>query len=183
MNEFCKKYDGKCQVISLGAGFDTRYYRLSTKPLKYFEIDFAEVLNEKENLLIRNGIVDIPIFVRINLDYDSFEVDVDRDYPTLVLAECILPYLRVESGDSLLRLFSTWSNCQLVAFDMINPYDSFGKQMVENLSQTYGTNMESLIRYHSLTEISNRFQELGWRSWQCKSMLDIWINEFPNKPK
>ena len=41
---------GKCQVISLGAGFDTLYWNLTdgaVKPVSFVEVDFAAVTSRK----------------------------------------------------------------------------------------------------------------------------------------
>ncbi|KAG8218756.1 S-adenosyl-L-methionine-dependent methyltransferase, partial [Butyriboletus roseoflavus] len=50
--EFCEQQDTVCQIVSLGAGSDTRFWRISTGPrshfLKsYFELDFPDVTTKK----------------------------------------------------------------------------------------------------------------------------------------
>ncbi|KZT72270.1 leucine carboxyl methyltransferase [Daedalea quercina L-15889] len=49
---FTEQEGTQCQVVSLGAGSDTRFWRISTGPRKdllraYFEIDFAEITTKK----------------------------------------------------------------------------------------------------------------------------------------
>jgi methyltransferase (TIGR00027 family) len=56
-----RKYDAYAQefiqehpeglVVSLGCGFDTRYWRVSEKPWKYVEIDLPEVIEVKKKVL------------------------------------------------------------------------------------------------------------------------------------
>ncbi|KAF8558868.1 leucine carboxyl methyltransferase [Imleria badia] len=50
--EFCEQQETVCQIVSLGAGSDTRFWRMSTGPrshvLKsYFELDFPDVTTKK----------------------------------------------------------------------------------------------------------------------------------------
>ncbi len=55
-----RKYDSYCSrflkeyadglVVSLGCGFDTRYWRVSTEPWKYIEIDLPSVIEAKKKV-------------------------------------------------------------------------------------------------------------------------------------
>ena len=91
------------------------------------------------------------------------------------------PYLQIESGDSLLKYFSKFSNCQFVSFEMIEPFDSFGKQMVSNLNYVYETKLNTLMKYHSPVEIENRFLEFGWKTCKCQTMFEVWDNNILDK--
>lgn len=60
---------------------------------------------------------------------------VDERAPALLLAECVLVYLRPEAGDALLRhLASTFPRCALLQYEQCNLADKFGEVMVRNLS-------------------------------------------------
>ncbi|CAJ0915398.1 unnamed protein product [Ranitomeya imitator] len=50
LNAFLKKTEYKCQIISLGAGLDTTFWRLKDEnilPTKYFEVDFPSIVARK----------------------------------------------------------------------------------------------------------------------------------------
>ncbi|XP_073415382.1 leucine carboxyl methyltransferase 1 [Dendrobates tinctorius] len=50
LNAFLKKMECRCQIISLGAGLDTTFWRLKDEnilPTKYFEIDFPSIVARK----------------------------------------------------------------------------------------------------------------------------------------
>lgn len=55
VNKFLEKYeDIKCQIVNLGAGYDTLYFDLLDKnklPFKYVEIDFSRVVTSKIRIL------------------------------------------------------------------------------------------------------------------------------------
>ncbi|CAG8817604.1 22415_t:CDS:2, partial [Gigaspora rosea] len=55
--KFLEIEDGRKQIISLGAGFDTRYFNLKSslrKFYKYFEIDFPEITAKKVAIIRKN---------------------------------------------------------------------------------------------------------------------------------
>jgi O-methyltransferase involved in polyketide biosynthesis len=109
--EFLAKHgQSKCQVINLGAGYDTRFFRLlenihrqkdSSFAVLWYEIDYAYVLREKKRILEKNNIsTRLPIFLPLDLNaLDSLNdasCCFDKTIPTLVLAECIFTYLLPE---------------------------------------------------------------------------------------
>lgn len=56
------------------------------------------------------------------------------DRPTLILAECVLPYLTPEVSSNILRWFCTnFSNIGVVTYEMYGLTDPFGMTMVDNL--------------------------------------------------
>lgn len=63
--------------------------------------------------------------------------NVKGDIPTLVLTECLLIYLRPEHAQGVLKwIGSYFSGSPFVGvanYEMINPHDTFGRKMVDNL--------------------------------------------------
>lgn len=54
VEKFVKKTEKNCQVISLGAGFDTLYWQLhsiSLTPRLYLEVDFNSVVSRKAHII------------------------------------------------------------------------------------------------------------------------------------
>ena len=50
LSEFIKKHPN-VNVVNIGCGLDTRYYRVDSEDLKWYNIDLEEVINERNNLL------------------------------------------------------------------------------------------------------------------------------------
>lgn len=145
---------GNAQVVVLGAGLDSMFWRLRANglaPAKYFEIDSEVVVVEKRRLIRFNpallaGADDDACPYRL-VAADLRDVDgvdaalaaagVDARRPTLVLAECVLAYLAPENGDALVawakRTFSA-GGALFAAYDVIAPPtgDRFGARMLAN---------------------------------------------------
>ena len=177
VDKFVTKHSGDVQIISLGAGFDTRYYRLELFDISYYEVDFPCLMEEKKRTLLRKNITEMPKMIGMDLNEPYLNFDFNESIPTLVLVECVFPYLHATSGNELIRYFSNFQTCQLISFDMINPFDSFGSKMVLNIRELYETNLEGLLEYPSIEKIKNRFVEFQWKQCKCITMLDVW-NEF-----
>ena len=156
----------KCQVVSLGAGFDTRYFRLVSERgnCQYFEIDFDSVIASKEavikadselsnlnsNLhLIACDLNELGTLETILHNHPQF----DASLQTLFIAECLFMYLRAEAVDALLQFASRISNSKLIAFDPVISDDSFSRVMQDNL-QDRGVEPGNLL---SLPQIKSRF--------------------------
>ena len=65
--------------------------------------------------------------------------DVNAAFPTLVLSECVLVYLKPEESKVILSFFRDYfkGDIALLNYEMINPHDPFGKTMLENLEVNY----------------------------------------------
>lgn len=110
------------QVCVLGAGLDTRPWRLSTsvdREIQYFELDFPEIFHFKLNALQEAGASIQPPFV-----YHQVEVDLslptwsdilvtkyhfDPTRPTIWILEGLTMYLLDEEMETLARFVSTLS--------------------------------------------------------------------------
>jgi len=97
------------QVVNLGAGFDTRPFRLTLPPsLRWFEIDLPGVFDRKEPALA--DLHAVPTCVRIVVPTDLrgcwtdplLRAGLEADRPTMWLAEGLLFYLEARTVDNLL---------------------------------------------------------------------------------
>ena len=144
---------GRAQIVSLGAGFDTLYFRLrpEQRPRAFVELDFGDVTLNKVSVIRRSaalqeiigkeawdacatkeqGRVDAgayhlaPVDLR---DRASVEAALERaglvrSEPVLVLAECVFVYLAPEHTEALLAWFAG-------AWSSVGivSYDPFGAQ-------------------------------------------------------
>ena len=95
----------------------------------------------------------------------------DPSIPTLVISECVLVYISKHNVESLVKSISTiTSNSLWVTYDMINPTDSFGRVMVENLKAA-GHGVPGIIDYPSLESQEQRFLENGWDTAVSETFL------------
>ena len=107
------------RVVSLGAGFDTRYWRISDGPWKYTEVDLPEVIQVKREVLGED-----PGYVMIGCsvldDVWIEQVSGRQKQNVLFLAEGLLMYLQEADAIGLIKkLAGTFSASQLV-FEIIH---------------------------------------------------------------
>jgi methyltransferase (TIGR00027 family) len=91
--------DGVTRIVNLGAGLDTRPYRIELPPsIKWIEVDFPEIISQKNKILE----TDAPHFNLIRWATDLtdpgdrnkfFSQLRESNEPTVVLTEGVLPYL------------------------------------------------------------------------------------------
>lgn len=189
------------QIVSLGAGSDTRFFRLWSKShfkgteLEYHELDFEANVNEKRST-IRNspqlsGYVKQAeqegAMYRLNaLDLRDLTAKsppiipgLDPELPTLLLSECCLCYLPPDAASSVLHYFSMniKDSLAVILYEPIRPFDAFGKTMVSNLASR-GIHLQTLKRYFSLEAQRLRLRTLGFTVGQgARDVYQIWEHD------
>ncbi|MBD2505236.1 class I SAM-dependent methyltransferase [Anabaena azotica] len=126
------------QIVNLGAGMDTRAFRLNwTQETKYFEIDYPEVLNYKNEIL-----KDVPtICSRYSIAVDLTDTNwvelllqqgYDRNIPSVWLLEGLIYYLGETEAHSLLKTIAELTTIDSwIGLDLLNhlckdsTYDEF----------------------------------------------------------
>jgi methyltransferase (TIGR00027 family) len=119
-------------VISLGCGFDTRYWRISEKPWNYIEIDLPEVITIKKKIL--NDMIDYKMIGSSVLEeaWITQIASIQKEH-LLFLAEGLFMYLPKSEVIKLFkRLSETFSSSQIV-FEIVNERMTKGiwKKIVE----------------------------------------------------
>jgi methyltransferase (TIGR00027 family) len=101
--------DGTRQVVLLGAGFDTRAFRLAWPPgVRCFELDTPDVLDSKEQVLTAQHAapgcarVTVPGDLRDDWPAALRSAGLRPDQPTVWVAEGLLVYLSPDDVDQLL---------------------------------------------------------------------------------
>ncbi|CAN0182542.1 unnamed protein product [Ectocarpus sp. 12 AP-2014] len=178
----------KPQVISLGAGKDSLFFRLMDRGTAasggYFEVDFPAVSRWKGGLVAKTPILsalanDSYKLVAADLrDITALEdalimAGVDLAAPTIFLAECVLVYMEpAESGALLQWCASKFPDSLFAAYEMTSPHDAFGKMMKQNI-QRMGCLLPGLEPYPSLLSQEERFKKSGWDSANAIDMLQV----------
>jgi methyltransferase (TIGR00027 family) len=105
-----ERVGGVRQVVVLGAGFDTRPYRLpGLAPLPVFEVDHPDTQRRKREVLRRRGVGTGHVrfaatdFERDDLDRSLAAAGHDRSVPSLLLWEGVTNYLDADAVEAGLR--------------------------------------------------------------------------------
>ena len=189
----------KKQLVSLGAGSDTRFFRFFTKGLfaqcgvEYHELDFEQNVNQKR-VAIRNSPVLSNILSQAEKAgswYRLHAIDLrnltakspptipnlDPSLPTLLLSECCLCYLPPDDASSVIQYFTMHiinSPLALVLYEPIRPFDAFGKTMISNLGSR-GIHLQTLKRYSTLEAQRQRLRLAGLTSGQgARDVYQLW---------
>jgi methyltransferase (TIGR00027 family) len=118
---------GTATILSLGAGLDTRPYRMELpRSLSWIEVDRAAVIAHKSERLagetprcrvervavdLQDGAARRTLFARV----------LTGDAPALVLAEGLLPYFEEEDVAGLLDDLRSWESAQRIVVERIAP--------------------------------------------------------------
>ncbi|KOS14720.1 leucine carboxyl methyltransferase [Malassezia pachydermatis] len=117
------------QVINIGAGSDTRFWRMSmatSNVALYVELDFPETTRQKAACIEQHEAMQMPLgswtrtddgleadkywlvgadlsTLRTSETWDRLRSRLDPSYPTLIVCECVLAYLDAEQANTLLQ--------------------------------------------------------------------------------
>ncbi len=112
------------QFVILGAGFDTRAFRLPRPgQIRCFEVDMPETQASKRQLLEKAGI-DSTVVAFVAADFETedwlaqlVEAGFDPDNPAVFLWEGVIMYLDRPAVESTLRKIASTANGSVLVFD------------------------------------------------------------------
>lgn len=202
----------KIQILSLGAGFDSLYFRLHSNGVLtravVFEVDFPDVAQRKSVLINSN------IILREKLDPDGqppieplylssskyrlLGVDVrelsqmekalessnfEWTAPTLVLSEVVLTYMQTKWSNSVI----SWTADHLpqslfVIYEQIHPSDPFGQIMQDHFRKLNST-LYAVQQYPDVEAQTRRFLDNGWEQCVCLDMNSFYFGLVPEAEK
>ncbi|EME80901.1 uncharacterized protein MYCFIDRAFT_46445 [Pseudocercospora fijiensis CIRAD86] len=172
------------QIVSLGAGSDTRFFRLCANKhnVVYHELDFEANVNPKRAAVrASDELTRLTLPQENGSAYHLHAIDLrvltcksppilpglEEDLPTLILSECCLCYLPPDTAVSVLNYFTMHfrDGRGIILYEPIRPFDAFGKTMVSNLSSR-GIELRTLKRYYSLDAQRERLRLAGFGDGQ-----------------
>ncbi len=129
IDEYILKYAnlGYKTIINLGAGLDTRPYRLSLpQEVQWIEVDFPEIIDLKNEKLKDQKPKCKLERIGLNLSHQAareklFDELNHRIGPALILTEGVIPYLNEDSVGSLANDIKTQSNFKLWIAEYYSP--------------------------------------------------------------
>jgi tRNA wybutosine-synthesizing protein 4 len=210
INRFLSQYEESTnfQMIFLGSGYDSAPMRLSQEQgLTVVEVDFPEVIERKVEIyndlssrsIIEKGFTfhssgvfqgqkhwllskDLSISSS-TLSQELLSLGLKQEDPTIIITECVLIYMEKSSILEVLRTFNaSFEKVAWLSYDMINPFDPFGKTMLRNINNAgiYLPGFESFPRIEN--QIS-RFLENGWNDAIAFTMLEYYRQSMKKEEK
>ena len=193
------KHERSHQIVTLGAGNDTLFFRLRThhaaltEKLTVFETDFPAVIARKRALIAAHE--PMRVLATDTDRYRTFGSDLrdldavseglkscgfDPALPTLFLSECVLIYLDTQHSDALIKwaadaVTAGGGGGVFVTYEQILPDDPFGAMMVRNIAAR-GCPLRSIADYPSLESLKTRYERLGWTETTVRDMNDVYYN-------
>ncbi|XP_031152334.1 tRNA wybutosine-synthesizing protein 4 isoform X2 [Sander lucioperca] len=202
----------KRQILSLGAGFDSAYFRLRADEALdravVFEIDFPDVTRRKAALINSDntlrGMLDPHLPSCTGPEYVSsgryrlLGVDVreesqveealsaaglDWAAPTLILSEVVLTYMETKWSDAVISWTAKLLPQSLfVMYEQIHPLDPFGRIMQDHFLKLNST-LHALLQYPDTAAQRNRFLDKGWEQCVCLDMNDFYFGLVPEEER
>lgn len=191
VNRFCLKHTQNVQIISLGAGFDTRpfhtFYREHVS--SYVEFDFGDVVRRKKEGLENNGFeypegidgyykmygVDLENIQElkkiVELQVAGVENRLDFSKPTLLMCEVSTCYMDADAVNRVFEYFAgAFENLNLITYEQIRPDDCFGRVMMHHFNKINGP-LRGLDRYPDEKSISDRYLKCGFKSTKTVNLM------------
>ncbi|XP_065535107.1 tRNA wybutosine-synthesizing protein 4 isoform X1 [Lathamus discolor] len=192
----------RTQILSLGAGFDSLYFRLKDRGLLHhtmvYEVDFPSVALQKAALIKRTEELSalvgssewegLGVVTFSGKDYKLLGVDLselsqleraleeaglDTEITTLFIAEVVLTYMENSRSDALIQWAAEhFSRACFLLYEQMHPEDPFGRVMQQHFNQLNST-LHSVAQYPDCEAQQKRFLAKGWT--EC-SVMDM--NEF-----
>ncbi|KAM4609435.1 tRNA wybutosine-synthesizing protein 4 [Polymixia lowei] len=200
------------QILSLGAGFDSLYFRLHAEGALdrtvVFEVDFPDVARRKAalisgNITLREKLdshppsLTGPVYVSCG-QYALLGLDVreesqveealgraglDWTAPTLLLSEVVLTYMETQWSDSVIGWAAKLLPQSLfVMYEQIRPLDPFGRVMQDHFLKLNST-LHALQRYPDSAAQRHRFLDKGWEQCVCLDMNDFYSGLIPEEER
>uniref|UniRef100_A0A915BYA0 Leucine carboxyl methyltransferase 1 n=1 Tax=Parascaris univalens TaxID=6257 RepID=A0A915BYA0_PARUN len=205
IDAFLQQVGPSCQIVNIGSGFDTLYWRLkeaNARFYKFVDVDFSSVTAKKIHQIRKPGTPNlVAMFSEPPReaehsdmhagDYELIGADLrqpdelkgklelaslDFGLPTLFIAECVLVYMgSLHSGRMLAKLATWFTTAVFVNYEQVNMKDSFGEVMEKNLQQR-GIVLPGLTACANIESQKQRFLDSQWEH------VDVWtMNEIYQK--
>ncbi|XP_043548926.1 tRNA wybutosine-synthesizing protein 4 isoform X3 [Chiloscyllium plagiosum] len=182
------------QILSLGAGFDSLYFRLKAsgelKNVIVYEVDFPDVVQRKATLIknkqefmeligcmneikpawmdnlylcgLDYKLLGIDLTEIAELDNLLMETGLNPAYPTLLLSEVVLTYMKDASSSAVIHWAANrFSSAVFVVYEQIRPDDPFGQVMQQHFKQLNST-LHALTQFPGKEAQRKRFLNEEW---------------------
>jgi O-methyltransferase involved in polyketide biosynthesis len=90
VKSFISKH-GKCNIVYLGAGLETAYYRLNNQNIMFYEVDLPEVIDIRRSIL---GEHENEILVSCDIFDTSWTNNINKFLPSLLIVSGVFQYFK-----------------------------------------------------------------------------------------
>ncbi|XP_034525453.1 leucine carboxyl methyltransferase 1, partial [Ailuropoda melanoleuca] len=183
---FLRKTECHCQILNLGAGMDTTFWRLKDEdllPQKYFEVDFPMIVTRKLHSINPDGhLLDSKRYAIIGADLRDIpeleeklkKCNMNPQLPTLLITECVLVYMSPEQSANLLKwAASSFETAMFINYEQVNMDDRFGQIMIENLRRRQ-CDLAGVETCKSLESQKERLLSNGWETASAVDMMELY---------
>ncbi|KRX90586.1 Leucine carboxyl methyltransferase 2 [Trichinella pseudospiralis] len=197
------------QIVNLGAGFDTLFFRLrkkyKEKITRFLDVDLPSVVKQKYAVLNkydskRRKVQQLVVVLfRKVVKYALVACDLRNNdeliallltgcrlcsmIPTLFIAECVLNYLNVNESNRLLEMFPViFSKCSIISYEQVLPRDTFGRFMCEHFTSV-GSPLLSIDQYPDASSEIDRLNSLGWENVTVYSLSWIYYSSLSEQER
>lgn len=116
--EYIDKHD-KCNIVNLGAGLETSYFRIDRKNSHYFEVDLPDVIELRENCI---GVGENEKLIQGDLFKLDWCNELDTTLPTLMIVSGVFQYFHEKEILELIgKAKDIFENAELI-FDATNKF-------------------------------------------------------------
>ena len=212
VRQFVSQEGASAQIVNIGSGFDTLFWRLKNDPelgkfARYIDVDQVEVQEHKikvikENPELLSACGKVEDFSLNDLHgefYHAITQDATRPLqlfekltkkcgiqpqdPVLFIFECVLLYWHEQSCNDLLHSLSKFfPKCTIVVFDLVNTDDKFAHVMQDALAE-HNTPLHGADSVKTLQDWNDRFTKSGFKFDKSWSMVEVYEKLFPEIEK
>ncbi|XP_056891644.1 tRNA wybutosine-synthesizing protein 4 [Takifugu flavidus] len=192
------------QIVSLGAGFDSLYFRLhadgALDGAVVFEVDFPDVTKRKAALIkgsptlaevfgphLRSGtgplcvsagqyqLLGVDVRQKSQVEEALCAAGMDWSAPTLILSEVVLTYMETNWSDDIISWAAKrFPQSLFVLYEQIRPNDPFGRIM-QNHFLKINSRLHAITEYPDCSAQKRRFLDLGWDQCVCLDMNQFYL--------
>ena len=191
------------QVLSLGAGFDSMFFRLLNsgiidESIKYYEVDYPESVHRKHGRIRKSSLLasffkksvhmndcyiyDDGLFNMIGCNMthiEEFEFKLkqtgfDPNLPTVILTECSTTYITADDCVSLVTFLNRFiKKFVYISYEQIRPNDDFGQIMTDHFEKRNSA-LKCVKTYPTIEHHRSRFLKFGWDKVLIRTIENIW---------
>uniref|UniRef100_A0A674NKR6 tRNA wybutosine-synthesizing protein 4 n=1 Tax=Takifugu rubripes TaxID=31033 RepID=A0A674NKR6_TAKRU len=192
------------QIVVLGAGFDSLYFRLhadgALDGAVVFEVDFPDVTKRKAALIkgsptlaevfgphLRSGtgplcvsagqyqLLGVDVRQKSQVEEALCAAGMDWSAPTLILSEVVLTYMETNWSDDIISWAAKrFPQSLFVLYEQIRPNDPFGRIM-QNHFLKINSRLHAITEYPDCSAQKRRFLDLGWDQCVCLDMNQFYL--------
>ena len=172
VTKFHQIHGENMQVVILGAGYDTLFWRLRDEKITFkawYDLDMPHVVNKKSKILECSTFQPLDNYYLKVCDLSKPEefkkVLKDngfQDIPTIFVDECTLIYVDPVAVDEIIKFAAQMKSSAFISYGMIRPDDSFGKMMIHNF-ETFGAPLKGIRMYPSVEAHKKRYEDAGYK--------------------